>query len=103
MTEKHGLLSLKIPERERILSVFETEAVCTLFAFSFAAIFSEIIRWVMGDNAVVGDVSFPFWTIAFFMLFTGLYYIFRLFVSGIVSAVLSTIPAFFLFFLYDME
>ena len=99
MTEKHGSLSLKIPEREKILSVFATEAVCTLFAFSFAVIFSEIIRWVMGDNAIACDGSFPFWTIVFFMLFTGLYYIFHLFVSGIASAVLSTVPAFFLFFL----
>lgn len=93
------MLSLKIPGREKILSVFATEAVCTLFAFSFAAVFSEIIRGGMGDNAFAGDVSFPFWAIVFFMLFTGLYYIFRLFVSGIASAVLSAVPAFFLFFL----
>lgn len=99
MTEKHGSLSLKIPGREKILSVFAIEAVCTLFAFAFAAVFAEICSIVMGDGFAAGDNYFSFWTTLFFMLFTALYYIFRLFVSGIAAAVFSTVPALFLFFL----
>ncbi|WP_074463374.1 transglutaminase-like domain-containing protein [Butyrivibrio hungatei] len=99
MTEKHGSLSLKIPGREKILSVFAIEAVCTLFAFAFVAVFAEICGIVMGDGFAAGDNYFSFWTTLFFMLFTALYYIFRLFVSGIAAAVFSTVPALFLFFL----
>ncbi|MEE3469180.1 MAG: transglutaminase-like domain-containing protein [Butyrivibrio hungatei] len=99
MTEKHGSLSLKIPGREKILSVFAIEAVCTLFAFAFAAVFAEICSIVMGDGFAAGDNYFSFWTTLFFMLFTALYYIFRLFISGIAAAVFSTVPALFLFFL----
>ena len=53
----------------------------------------------MGDGFAAGDNYFSFWTTLFFMLFTALYYIFRLFVSGIAAAVFSTVPALFLFFL----
>lgn len=53
----------------------------------------------MGDGFAAGDDYFSFWTTLFFMLFTALYYIFRLFISGIAAAVFSTVPALFLFFL----
>ncbi len=99
MTEKHGSLSQKIPEREKILSVFATETVSTLFAFSFSALFSELCYVLMGDEVAWGDVAFPFWSITFFMLFTGMYYLFRIFVSDKASAVLSLLPALLLFFL----
>ena len=99
MTEKHGSLSQKIPEREKILSVFATETVSTLFAFSFSALFSELCYVLVGDEVAWGDVAFPFWSITFFMLFTGMYYLFRVFVSDKASAVLSLLPALLLFFL----
>lgn len=53
----------------------------------------------MGDGFAAGDDYFSFWTTLFFVLFTALYYIFRLFISGIAAAVFSTVPALFLFFL----